>query len=661
MPRSRRTTAACVLVSATLLTSTPTAAVAVAATPTATPTPTSTSPVSPTTPEAPDASGASSLPAPPAADASEEDKRSWLRQVWEALFGGDQPSKEDAVKKPPRGDAPEKQTKGATLQDLRDAGESEDDAPQNLSSPSPGVSRVVMQKGEMDGSKIRSRIAATDEATLTYEVRIPKEMEQAYRQTTGKLPGLAGVPDNESLWYASSGGNKREGSWSIRLTPRPPKGDSTDPWWEAYIYAGHAGGQDYDGKWGIRIPLTEDHNGDGTQLPMTFGEWFEVKIHVKMNTPGKNDGELGVWIDGRQGVKVSDVRWREAGDTTGVNEFMGDVFINRPGPPATGYVDFKNFRISTGKAPAPTTPSTPDAASGAPGRSSDGPFAAGRPWVDPQSKAAQAAAAATDPRDKAALQRLAAEGSAVWIGDWTRDVTSTVADVVRRATAAHQTPTFVAYAIPSRDCSGGYSAGGLASASAYRSWIDLLAQGVRDSGAVVVLEPDAVAGWDCLSDAARAERAALLAQAGKELTAAGASVYLDAGTAGWQSPQEMAVRLKAAGVEGVRGFSLNVSNYVGTEASTSYGRQVLKALGGDGHFVIDTSRNGAGPAAAEDEDAWCNPPGRRVGRGFTTATGDAAVDAWLWIKTPGDSDGTCNGGPAAGQWWQERAVQLAGG
>ena len=34
------------------------------------------------------------------------------------------------------------------------------------------------------------------------------------------------------------------------------------------------------------------------------------------------------------------------------------------------------------------------------------------------------------------------------------------------------------------------------------------------------------------------------------------------------------------------------------------------------------------------------------------------LDALLWVKLPGESDGTCNGGPAAGQWWQEMALEM---
>jgi len=45
---------------------------------------------------------------------------------------------------------------------------------------------------------------------------------------------------------------------------------------------------------------------------------------------------------------------------------------------------------------------------------------------------------------------------------------------------------------------------------------------------------------------------------------------------------------------------------------------------------------------------------------WTTAkTGNRLVDALLWIKPPGTSDGPCNGGPPAGVFWPSYAVSLA--
>ena len=67
-------------------------------------------------------------------------------------------------------------------------------------------------------------------------------------------------------------------------------------------------------------------------------------------------------------------------------------------------------------------------------------------------------------------------------------------------------------------------------------------------------------------------------------------------------------------------------------------------------------RNGAGPAPGDD---WCNPSGRALGDRPTAATGDRLVDALLWVKRPGESDGACNGGPPAGEWWADYALGLA--
>lgn len=131
------------------------------------------------------------------------------------------------------------------------------------------------------------------------------------------------------------------------------------------------------------------------------------------------------------------------------------------------------------------------------------------------------------------------------------------------------------------------------------------------------------------------------------------AVYLDAGNSAWHSADVMAERLRAIGVVRARGFALNVAGNQTTAAEVAYGERVSAALGGS-HFVVVTGRNGAGPG-----NTWCNPEGRAVGALPTTATGSPRVDAFLWIKQPGESDGTCNGGPTAGTWWSARARDLA--
>jgi len=129
-------------------------------------------------------------------------------------------------------------------------------------------------------------------------------------------------------------------------------------------------------------------------------------------------------------------------------------------------------------------------------------------------------------------------------------------------------------------------------------------------------------------------------------------------------PLSVPLRVRRPGVEAcfqavavpeADGFALNVSNFVTTASNVSYGQQVSTLLGG-AHFVVDTSRNGNGPGSD-----WCNPPGRAVGQRPTSQTGQVGVDAFLWVKRPGESDGECNGGPAAGTFWASYAIGLMRG
>ncbi|WP_261556639.1 glycoside hydrolase family 6 protein [Frankia tisae] len=287
------------------------------------------------------------------------------------------------------------------------------------------------------------------------------------------------------------------------------------------------------------------------------------------------------------------------------------------------------------------------------------PFAAAALYVDPAGDAAQAVRTLrqSDPAGAQTLSRLADRSHADWFGDPDpATVRTRVADRIRVVRAAGALPVLVAYAIPQRDCGGGQSAGGVADESAYRAWIAAFAAGIGTGPAAVILEPDALAQADCLAPAAATARYAMLGYAVDQLAGVGADVYLDAGNASWHSAADTAARLRQAGVARARGFALNVSNFDETADETAYGDAVVAALGGASHYVVDTSRNGRGPAAG---NAWCNPPGRGLGVAPTGRTGNPRADAYLWIKVPGESDGACNGGPAAGRWWLDYAMGLA--
>ena len=372
-------------------------------------------------------------------------------------------------------------------------------------------------------------------------------------------------------------------------------------------------------------------------------------------------------------------------------------------------------------------------------------------------------------RDRAAalVKAMAKTPQAVWFTSGTpKEVRKAVRKVSDRAADKKAVPTLVVYNVPGRDCSQ-YSSGGAGSDAAYRDWIDGFADGLKKKQKViVVVEPDGLTNLpaDCPGaypgqdvgtfpnpqpGTLTAGRIADIAYAGQVIRKANkkALVYLDSGHSAWKSVADATARLRAAGVDKVQGFSLNVSNYQWTPNLSAYGTWISSCLalhpdaatntptdcgdqyysggpandfqGGaldpqqiwsgtasdptantagidsryaaelatagvkpEAHFVVDTSRNGQGPWVAAagtdypDAQVWCNPPKRGLGDSPKAhpAKAYSQLDAYLWIKTPGQSDGQCNRGvtgsttdpewggrtdPAAGAWFGRQALQLA--
>jgi endoglucanase len=234
------------------------------------------------------------------------------------------------------------------------------------------------------------------------------------------------------------------------------------------------------------------------------------------------------------------------------------------------------------------------------------------------------------------------------------------------------------------------------------------------------------------------------------------AVYLDGTNPLWQNVGNMSSRLVQGDVQDAQGFFLNASNYVDNAENQDYGSWIsdciamitdptgwaynlpadcasqyypatahdfstwdltsawyAKNMAGavaTTHYVVDTSRNGQGantmagyadapynqPASVTSvlgSGGWCNAPGTGLGLRPTADTGVPLLDAYLWIKTLGESDGQCDvaGGvrawdytdytqpgwpattaaqdlfdplwgvddPAAGTWFPQEALQLA--
>lgn len=292
-------------------------------------------------------------------------------------------------------------------------------------------------------------------------------------------------------------------------------------------------------------------------------------------------------------------------------------------------------------------------------------------YVDPDRPAArQVVSWVNDGQSENAdvLRRIADQPSALWPTVGSGAIRAQVDGYTTRALAKGQGALLVLYGIPDRDC-GGPSAGGADDSYAYVRYVGDVVAGLAGRWATVIVEPDAVpqAANGC-SGLNVEERYKLIETAIAMLRAGGpVRIYLDAGNPGFVADlNKLRFGLERAGLAAADGFAVNVANFYTTAENVDFGERLSAATGGK-HFVIDTSRNGNGPEAADSAGlgsdgapVWCNPPGRSLGSQPTDHPGPRLVDAWLWVKNPGESDGSCRAGePGAGAWFPTYALDLA--
>jgi hypothetical protein len=152
----------------------------------------------------------------------------------------------------------------------------------------------------------------------------------------GKLPGLAGGK-------ANTGGRKPDGNdgWSARIMWRPDG--------KAVQYVYHADQQTIYGDdlvWKL----------DGKPVVFVPGTWHHVETRVVMNTPGKKDGIIQSWFDGKPALDRQDLRFRNI-DTFAIDLFYFSTFFGGAGKDWAAskdeYVYYDNFMITRKRAGPP--------------------------------------------------------------------------------------------------------------------------------------------------------------------------------------------------------------------------------------------------------------------------------------------------------------------
>jgi hypothetical protein len=182
-----------------------------------------------------------------------------------------------------------------------------------------------------------------DALTVSYWVRFPPGFRFV---KGGKLPGLFGGD-------AGSGGHHKPAGFSTRFMWR------TGGAGEVYAY------------------LPND-NGYGASLGrgrwrFVPGRWTRLSQRVVLNTPGRADGAVIVWVDGRQVFSQGGLVLRNSGDVHIDGLFFSTFFGGGDrswASPSDQFADFAGFGFTAGRGPAGIGPGPgrPLAPGPAPGR-----------------------------------------------------------------------------------------------------------------------------------------------------------------------------------------------------------------------------------------------------------------------------------------------------
>jgi cellulose 1,4-beta-cellobiosidase len=331
---------------------------------------------------------------------------------------------------------------------------------------------------------------------------------------------------------------------------------------------------------------------------------------------------------------------------------------------------------AAGPKPSPVVPATtPHAPDGV------NPFEGAQIYVNPDYAKTVEGLAAAHPADAALLKKMAALPTAIWLS-WiadTKNVPRYLDDALQQQKAGGQpvVSVFVVYDLPNRDCNAESSAGEMPATEGgegryQHEYVDVIAAALAahpDQRIVLILEPDSLANLVTNLENPKCQTAEGIYKRGiayaiAKLSLPNVFIYLDAAHAGWLGwPRNLAksvplykeVLTMAGGADRIRGFAMNVSNYDSAKDPTNpprdlaaapndelgYAADLSKALTKAGitgkGFIIDTGRNGKAHIRTSVGN-WCNIKGAGLGERPRAAPAPL-VDAYLYVKVPGESDG----------------------
>jgi endoglucanase len=212
----------------------------------------------------------------------------------------------------------------------------------------------------------------------------------------------------------------------------------------------------------------------------------------------------------------------------------------------------------------------------------------------------------------------------------------------------------------------------LANRPTFERQVNEVAQGIDRRPAVMLLELDAVGASRCMQGTGALPywEGDIRYEVDTLAALPHTIVYVEGGYADGNPPGYTASVLRTVDIGKIRGFFTNDTHEDWTIDEVRWSQRVSRLVGGT-HFIVNTATNGHGPLVPRNRvrygnEILCNPPGRGIGPPPTTTPIDprshrllSGADAFLWTAPPGNSSGSCGGGPPAGTFWTAKALALS--
>lgn len=199
-----------------------------------------------------------------------------------------------------------------------------------MSTTIPGVADRSVVRGHVAFMGLQQHdLPESERAVISYDVMPPADVD--WSTAGGKLPGLGGGSSQSAV--PTGGDDLSEGGWSGRLMWQD--GGALD----AYLYAHRANGVT-KGTYGISVR---------SSATLVAGEWNSIAVEYRMNTPGVANGQVIIRHNGTVALRTTNVEYRSAGVTTGINWMLHHCFYGGSGadsgPASPQTFRFRNHRV----------------------------------------------------------------------------------------------------------------------------------------------------------------------------------------------------------------------------------------------------------------------------------------------------------------------------